>query len=129
MAFIQAALLVVLALHEFAGLEAGYATDGDFVFGCIVLVANIKLLVSSYEIGAAILITIFGSILLYLTAYGILSFGIKIFDHFGTMQELSTHPYTYLAGLFFIFTFGWLDRAMSLFGDLNIKRQILTLVH
>ena len=47
-AFTQAALLVVLALHEFGGLSAGYAADGDFVFGCIVVVANIKLLVSSY---------------------------------------------------------------------------------
>ena len=75
------------------------------------------------------MITIFGSILLYLIAYCILSFGIELFDHFGTMQELSTHPYTYLAGLFFIFTFGWLDRAMTLFEKLNIKRQILTLVN
>ena len=74
------------------------------------------------------MITIFGSILLYLIAYFILSFSIEIFDHFGTMQELSTHPYTYLAGLFFIFTFGWLDRAMTLFGRLNIKRRVKTKV-
>ena len=45
------------------------------------------------------------------------------------MQELSSHPYTYLAGLFFIFTFGWLDRAMTLFGRLNIKQRIITLVN
>ena len=75
------------------------------------------------------MITIFGSILLYLIAYSVLSFGIAIFDHFGTMQELSTDPYTYLAGLFFMFTFGWLDRAISLFGRLRRDRRTVKLVN
>ena len=65
---------------------AGYAELGDFVFSCIVFVVNIKLLVSSNQIGAGIMLTIGLSILFYLASHGILSYNFIGWDHFGTMD-------------------------------------------
>ena len=51
---------------------------GDYVFACCVLVANVKLFVASYQIGAGLIITVFGSVASYLVCASIVS-GTKMF--------------------------------------------------
>lgn len=48
------------------GKYGGYAESGDFIFACVVFVANVKVLVAANQIGAGILILIFGSVISYI---------------------------------------------------------------
>ena len=134
-AFFKAIILIVISVHEFKlspkssnGKMAGYAELGDFVFACIVYVVNIKILVCSNGIGLGILLTIGLSILVYFASHCILSYLFTGWDHFGTMDQLLSHPYNYLASLLFICLFAELDRAASHVGkaikDFKMVRRL-----
>ena len=51
-----------------------------------------------------------GSIVLYIIAIIIVSFGMPTFDHFGNFQKLAGNPSFWLGQLLFVFTFTTLDR-------------------
>ena len=107
---------------------AGYAELGEFVFSCIVYVVNIKLLVSCNQIGFGIMLLIALSMLSYFCSQAVLSYLFASWDHFGTLKQLLSHPYHYLALLLFICTFAEIDRVSGHVGraikDLKLQRQL-----
>jgi len=64
---------IVQASQNYQGKFGGMANAGDFVFACVVIVANVKVLVSSYQIGLGIIFVVFFSIAMYVAAYAIIS--------------------------------------------------------
>ena len=65
------------------GKISGYASFGDFVYTCIVLTVNIKILVSSKSIDSGIVLTTILSIVMLYISRAVISFTLPIFDHFG----------------------------------------------
>ncbi len=65
---------IVKGSQNFNGKYGGLADAGDFVFACVVIVSNIKVLVSANEIGFGIIFVVFFSIGLYLATYAVISF-------------------------------------------------------
>ena len=55
----------------------------DFVFCAILLIANVKILVHSFQWSAGNGGLVLGSILAYVLAFIIVSFAMPTFDHFG----------------------------------------------
>ena len=107
---------------------AGYAELGEFVFSCIVYVVNIKLLVSCNQIGWGIMLLIALSMLSYFCSQAILSYLFASWDHFGTLKQLLSHPYHYMALILFICTFAEIDRVSGHVGraikDLRLQRKL-----
>lgn len=108
-------LSITLADASFAassadGKMAGMTETGDFVFCSIVLIVNIKLLVHSYQWSVGNLLIILASIVFYLLAYLFTSFGMPIFNHFGSFQAMVDTPNFWLGQFLFVFTFSTVDR-------------------
>ena len=71
--FIESLWITIFSLYTISvgsgainGKYGGYAESGDFIFACVVFVANVKVLVAANQIGAGILILIFGSVISYI---------------------------------------------------------------
>ena len=56
---------------------------GDFVFCAILLIANVKILVHSFQMSVGNIGLVALSILAYVIAFIIVSYGMPTFDHFG----------------------------------------------
>ena len=56
---------------------------GDFVFCAILLIANVKILVHSFQMSVGNIGLVALSILAYVIALIIVSYGMPTFDHFG----------------------------------------------
>lgn len=65
------------------GQQSGLVLEGNYIFYAIVVVVNIKVLISSFQYTAWMLFWIFGSILLYYIFLMLFSFGIKASDLYG----------------------------------------------
>ena len=86
---------------------------GDFVFTCIVIVANVKVLVSTYQIGVGILFVVFFSIALYVMTFALISRFLVTDPQFGSIGNLSTFPAVYFALFLFITMFGLIDAGID----------------
>ena len=88
---------------------------GDFVFANAVFIANVKILVASYEISGGILITVLLSILSYIiSAFIVSETGIFIDTEFYlNQQKLATFPAVYFALFLFLTSFALIDRALE----------------
>ena len=71
--FVESLWITIFSLYTVSlgtgainGKYGGYAESGDFIFACVVFVANAKVLVAANQIGAGILILVFGSIIAYI---------------------------------------------------------------
>lgn len=100
---------IVQASQNYQGKFGGMANAGDFVFACVVIVANVKVLVSSYQIGLGIIFVVFFSIAMYVAAYAIISRYFVTDAQFGSLGNLSTFPAVYFALCLFITMFGLID--------------------
>ena len=85
------------------GMYAGIWVSGEFVYMMIVIVANVKILVSSYLINIGILVSIIASILLYIFSYSMISGVFVLSKEYGTMYMMFSQTQSYFA--FFLFTF------------------------
>ena len=58
-----------IALHSptFTGKYGGYTETGDFIFCCMVVIANVKVLVSANIINLGIVATVIASIAFFIT--------------------------------------------------------------
>ena len=74
------------------GQNCGIWVAGEFVFGCIVIVSNMKVLISSYLISWFQLFLIIGSTLFYVMCYVIISDSITISNEFGSFYMLMSLP-------------------------------------
>ena len=82
---------------------------GELVFGTLVIVANIKLLVSSFLINWVMIFLIFASVLLYLIFYLVISSSFTTSEDYGTLLMLLTAPQTYFTVMLFTFMFVLVD--------------------
>ncbi len=69
------------------GQESGLVLEGMYIFYIIIVVANIKVLISSFEYTFWMLFWIFGSIVLYYIAYLMFSLWIMSSDIYGLMDH------------------------------------------
>ena len=75
---------------------------GEFVFGALVIVANMKILISSYNIGFMLLFFVIGSTLFYIFAYWFIATEFVANNEFGTFYQVFSNPQSYF--IIFIFS-------------------------
>lgn len=114
--FWQSSLILVFSFYSivkdsqnYEGRFGGLANAGDFVFACIVIVANVKVLVSTYQIGIGILFVVFLATGIYVATYAIISKYSVSEPQFASIGNLSTFPAVYFALFLFITMFGLID--------------------
>ena len=100
------------------GKIGGYADAGAFIFCVIVMVAQVKVLVSVYTIGCGIITVTILSIAAY-AGVQILVSADPNYDQFGTGEVVASLPIMYFAMFFFVVTFGLLDAGLN-----NIRKFI-----
>ena len=120
--FFQAALILYFSFNVLnrrssnaKGFFGSLVDAGDFVLANAVLVANVKILVASYEISGGILISVLLSVLAYVASAFIVSeTGLFIDTEFYLNQsKLGTFPAVYFALFLFLTSFALIDRALE----------------
>ena len=120
--FLQAGLILYFSFNVLNrkssnadGFYGSLVDAGDFVLANAVFVANVKILVASYEISGGILITVLLSILGYIVSAAIVSeTGLFIDTEFYLNQhKLGTFPAVYFALFLFLTSFALIDRALE----------------
>ena len=82
---------------------------GEFVFGALVIVANMKILISSYNIGFWLLFFVFGSTLFYIFVYWFMSKQLVASNEFGTFYQVFSNSQSYLIVILFSCMFVLID--------------------
>ena len=65
---------------------------GEFIFGSLVIVSNMKIMISSYLINGYMLFFVIGSTLFYILCYVIISFCLTGSQEFGTLTMMLQAP-------------------------------------
>ena len=86
--------------------------SGACVFTFIVIVVNMKILISSFEITFILLILVIASIVAYFACLWFATYYSAESDDFGAFYELLTFPETYVTLLFFAFSYVLIDAGM-----------------
>lgn len=97
---------------------------GSFVFTSIVIVVNMKILISSFEITLILLFLVIASIASYFAAFWFLTYYSAEADDFGVFYELITFAQTYMTLIFFTFSYVLIDAGMR-FASLEINAIFL----
>lgn len=97
---------------NFWGKIGGMASGGSFIFTCIVIVVNMKLMISSYEITHVLLFLVIASIAFYIFCFWFMSFYSAETDDFGIFTHLMTFTETYSTMFFFCFSYVLIDAGM-----------------
>ena len=115
-AFWQGSLILFAAyyvLDRYASDEegrfGGIWVSGEMVFGTIVIVSNMKILISSYQISFVMIFFIAASVLLYILFYTTISGGVVSSNEYGTFYMLMSAPQTYFSLILFTFMFVLVD--------------------
>lgn len=93
---------------KIGGMESG----GSFIFTCIVLVVNMKLLISSFEITGYLLFLVIASISVYVFCFWFASWYSPEASDYGVFTHLMTFTETYFTGMFFAFSYVLIDAGM-----------------
>ena len=114
--FWQSSLILYLAVFlsnhlspDQTGQFAGIWVVGEFVFLSIVIVANMKILVSSYLINVGLIFTILISFLTYIFAYSMISGVFVVSNEYGTMYMMFAQTQSYFAVILVSFSFVLID--------------------
>lgn len=91
------------------GKFGGIWISGNLTFGTIVIVSNMKILISSYQVSIFNVFLVMASTLVYILFYTTISSGITVSNDFGTFYMLMSAPQTYFALLLFTFMFVLID--------------------
>jgi len=86
---------------------------GELVFGTLVIVSNMKILISSYLISWWTIFFVFGSTIFYIICYAIISAAFLNSDQYGTLYMLLTAPQTYFTLILFTFMFVLVDTGLQ----------------
>lgn len=73
-------------------MDGGLFVAGEFVFGTIVIVSNMKILISSYLVSFWLLFFVVGSTAFYILCYSIISSSFKASQEYGTFYMLMSAP-------------------------------------
>ena len=65
---------------------------GEFVFGALVIVINMKIMISSFLINGWMLFFVVGSTLFYILCFIIISFGFTGSQEYGTLTMMMQAP-------------------------------------
>ena len=65
---------------------------GEFIFGTLVIVSNMKIMISSYLVNGWSLFFVIGSTLFYILCYVIISFCLVNSAEFGTLTMMMQAP-------------------------------------
>ena len=74
------------------GRFGGIFMGGEFIFGTLVIVSNMKIMISSYLVSGWMLFFVIGSTLFYILCFVIISFGLKASPEFGTLTMMMSAP-------------------------------------
>ena len=94
-------------------MSGGLYVPGNFVFGTLVIVVNVKIAISSYLISFWMLFFVIGSVLIYATFYAVISMFLPISADYGTILMLLEAPQTYFTLMLFTFMFVLVDTGMQ----------------
>lgn len=98
---------------SFWGKMGSMQAAGSFTLTCIVIVSNIKLLISSFEITPILIILVALSIIIYLIAFWFITWYSPEADDYGVFIELFTFFETYALLYFFMTSYVLIDIGMS----------------
>jgi hypothetical protein len=99
-------------INDKNGKNGNLDVAGEFVFGALVIVANMKILCSSFLISIFQISVVILSVLSYILCYYILSTSMKSAEY-GSIQILMTEPGTYFDLMLFTFMFVLVDVGMQ----------------
>ena len=115
-AFWQSSLILFLAYYTLDSMspdENGYFggiwMGGEFVFGAVVIVSNMKIFISSYLISGMNIFLCFGSTLTYVLSFWLISHFSTGSQEFGTLKMIVEAPQTYFTVILFTFMFVLID--------------------
>ena len=74
------------------GNFGGIFMTGEFVFGTLVIVSNMKIMISSYLVSGYMLFFVIGSTLFYVICYVVISFSLTSSTEFGTLTMMLQAP-------------------------------------
>ena len=95
------------------GKYGGFWIPSNLTFGMLVIVSNMKILVSSYRINWVILFLTFGSTAMYFVIYTLQSNTGPKSEQYGTLDMLARMGQTYLVVILFTFMFILVDTGLS----------------
>lgn len=65
---------------------------GSLVYGALVIVSNMKIMISSYRINIGLVVLVLLSVLLYILSYVFISAGLVLSDEYGTFYMMMAAP-------------------------------------
>ena len=86
---------------------------GEFIFGTIVIVSNMKILISSYLYNGWLFFFVLGSTIFYMLCYSLISYGFSGSQEFGTLQMILEAPQAYFSLFMFTFMFVLVDTGLQ----------------
>ena len=94
---------------NWSGHQGSMQMGGSFVFTCIVIVANVKLIISSYEMTVRLWLLILTSIIVYIACFWYITWWSAAADDFGIFIELFVNAETYVSLIFFMSSYVLID--------------------
>lgn len=95
------------------GQDSGLTLEGTYIFYSVVMVVNIKILISSFEFTFWMLLFISIGIIGYYGFYMLFSFGLMSSTLYGLMQQTFFMPQNYLVLVFFSFCYIIIDEGLQ----------------
>ena len=123
-AFWQSTLILFLAYYALESKSSSVSSDeggrfggvwvpGELVFGTLVIVSNIKILISSFQITWWMLFFVIGSTAFYISNFTIISTVLVNSDQFGTFTMLAVQPASWFTLVLFTFMFVLVDTGLA----------------
>jgi len=94
------------------GMYSDLFAAGSYVFSCIVIVVNMKILISSFEVTLILLLLVIASIAIYFVAFWFITYYNPAADDFDVFYELMTFSQSYMTIIFFTFSYVLIDAGM-----------------
>lgn len=95
----QSSLMLFLAYYALegsspsdTGFYGGIWVPGELVYGALVIVSNMKIVISSYRINFGLVVLVLLSVYLYILSYFLISFSITLSDEYGTFYMMMSAP-------------------------------------
>jgi len=94
------------------GMFAGYTEAGDFIFLCLVIIANSRVLATANEIGWGLIALFVFSLLFYFLSAILVTEIFTLDDQYKTYYHIWHFPSMYFAFILFIFVFASTDKVI-----------------
>lgn len=83
------------------------------MFGALVIVSNIKIMISSFLVSFYMLFFVIGSTVFYISNLWVISSNFVLSDSYGTLYMLTMQPATWFTLILFTFMFVLVDTGLS----------------